>query len=89
MQARAGVAALQRVLLEPETAYTYLHYYLLLTSPPTRAPCDPSEVTTCVPSDAYVLGVTRLPSGACSASTSLIFRGSDQIAKLAAHAWQG
>ena len=60
-----------------------------LTSPPTRAPCDPSEVTTCVPSDAYVLGVTRLPSGACSASTSLIFRGPDQIAKLAAHAWKG
>ena len=42
-----------------------------------------------MPSDAYVLGVTRLPSGACSASTSLIFRGPDQIAKLAAHAWQG
>ena len=60
-----------------------------LTSPPTRAPCDPSEVTTCVPSDAYVLGVTRLPFGACSASTSLIFRCPDQIAKLAAHAWKG
>ena len=42
-----------------------------------------------MPSDAYVLGVTRLPSGACSASTSLIFRGPDQIAKLAAHAWKG
>ena len=39
------------------------------TSPPTRALCDPSEVTTCVPSDAYVLGVTRRPSVACSAST--------------------
>ena len=39
------------------------------TSPPTRAPCDPSDATTCVPSDAYLLGVTRRPSGACSAST--------------------
>ena len=42
-----------------------------------------------MPSDAYVLGVTRLPFGACSASTSLIFRCPDQIAKLAAHAWKG
>ena len=39
------------------------------TSPPTRAPCDPSDVTTCVPSNAYVLGVTKRPSEACSAST--------------------
>ena len=38
-------------------------------SPPTRAPYEPGDVTTCVPSDAYVLGVTRRPSGACSAST--------------------
>ena len=39
------------------------------TSYATRAPCDPSEVTTWVPSDAYMLGVTRRPSGACSAFT--------------------
>jgi hypothetical protein len=38
-------------------------------SPPTRAPYEPSAVMTCVPSDAYVLGVTGRPSGACSAST--------------------
>ena len=38
--------------------------------PPTRAPYEPSAAMTCVPSDAYVLGVTtRRPSGACSAST--------------------
>ena len=37
-----------------------------------------------MPSDAYVFSVTRLPSGACSASTSLIFCGPDQIPKLAA-----
>jgi len=57
-----------------------------LTSPPTRAPCDPSEVTTCVPSDAYVLGVTRRRSGVCSAFTSLSFPCFDQIVKLAVHA---
>jgi len=38
-------------------------------SPPTRAPYEPGDVTTCVPSDSYVLGVTRRPSKACSAST--------------------
>ena len=59
------------------------------TSPPTRAPCDPSDVTTRAPSDAYVLGVTRRSSGACSAFTSLILRRSHQIVKLAGHALKG
>ena len=44
-----------------------------LSPPPSSAPCEASEVTTCVPSDALsdadVLGVTRRPSVACSAST--------------------
>ena len=52
----------------------------------TRLYSRPSEVTRCVPSDAYGLGVTRRPSGACSASTWPIFRCSNQIVKLAAHA---
>ena len=50
------------------------------------APCDPSDMTSRAPSDAYVLGVTRRSSGACSAFKSLILRRSDQIVKPAAHA---
>ena len=57
-----------------------------LTWPPSSAPYEPGEATTLVPSVAYGLGVTKLPSGACSASTWSIFRWFYQIVKLAAHA---
>ena len=57
-----------------------------LTSPPTRAPYDPGEATTCVPSVVYGLGVTRRPCKACSAHTSPSFPCFHQIVKLAAHA---
>ena len=45
-----------------------------LTWPPSSAPYEPGEATTRVPSVAYGLGVTKRPSGACSASTWSIFR---------------
>ena len=57
----------------------YLSIYL-------SAPYEPGEATTRVPSVAYGLGVTKRPSGACSASTWPIFRWFYQIVKLAAHA---
>ena len=57
-----------------------------LTSPPTRAPYDPGEVTSREPGVAYGLGATRRSSGACSAFTTLSFPCSYQIAKLVAHA---
>eukprot|EP00964_Phaeocystis_antarctica_P077711 scaffold48270_cov69-Phaeocystis_antarctica.AAC.6 len=40
-----------------------------LTWPPSSTPYEPGEATTRVPSVAYGLGVTKRPSGACSAST--------------------
>ena len=57
-----------------------------LTWPPSSAPYEPGEATTCVPAVAYGLGVTKRPSGACSDSTWSIFRWFYQIVKLAAHA---
>ena len=57
-----------------------------LSPPPSSAPCEAGEATTCTLSDTDVLGVTRRPSVVCSASTLLILRGSYQIAKLTAHA---
>ena len=57
-----------------------------LTCPPTRAPYDPGDVTTCALSVAYGLGATRRRPGVCSAFTSLSFPCSDQIVKLAVHA---
>ena len=57
-----------------------------LTWPPSSAPYEPGEATMRVPSVAYGFGVTKRPSGACSASTSSIFRWFYQIVKLAAHA---
>ena len=40
-----------------------------LSPPPSSAPCEAGEATTCMPSVADVLGVTRRPSVAFSAST--------------------
>ena len=40
-----------------------------LSPPPSSAPCEAGEATTCTLSDADVSGVTRRPSVACSAST--------------------
>ena len=57
-----------------------------LTWPPSSAPYEPGEAITWKPSVAYGLGVTKRPSGACSASTWSIFRWFYQIVKLAAHA---
>ena len=54
-----------------------------LTWPPSNAPVEPGEATARVPSVAYGLGVTKRPSGACSASTWPIFRWFYQIVKLA------
>ena len=54
-----------------------------LTWPPSNAPVEPGEATARVPSVAYGLGVTKRPSGACSASTWPIFRWVYQIVKLA------
>ena len=56
-----------------------------LTCPPTRAPYDPGEVTSCAPSVAYGLGATRRRR-LCSAFTPLSFPCFDQIVKLAVHA---
>ena len=57
-------AAAEKVCLEIYNDQNTMTY-----GPPTRAPYEPGDVTTCVPSDSYVLGVTRRPSVACSAST--------------------
>jgi len=60
--------------------------YVHLARPPHSAAYEPGEATTCALSVAYGLGATRRPSGACSASTLLIFPCFHQIVKLAAHA---
>ena len=63
-----------------------LHVKLCTVSPPTSSAArEPGEATTCTPSVAYGLGVTRRFTGACSASTSPILRSFHQIVKLAAH----
>ena len=59
-----------------------------LTTPPTRAPYEPGEATTCEPSVVYGLGVNRRPCGACSAHTSPISPCFHHIVKLAAHAYR-
>ena len=41
-------------------------------SPPTRAPYEPGDVTTCVPSDAYVLGVILTLGDPISTQASLL-----------------
>ena len=54
-----------------------------LWAPPSSVAYEPGEATTCALSVTYGLGVTRRPSGACSAIASCTYGRSDHLAKLA------